>query len=211
MLGIAAAPEADFPDNAALALSADGSRLACSAGTTAKLWDVEARRLLGEWTLPPALTEAAGFRPDGRLILLRQETRGQKLPPYREVNPKEHPRVCRAYELREQDKPRLVGEITDFDRYVEHVAATPDAAYFAVQGLGTQSGETKHMIHLYDGSTWAAVGSIPTRMPPNGASTNMRFDPKGSRLHVIVEPGRHEVFESPQPEAHGFHGATRGV
>ncbi len=197
LLGVADAPEAFFTDNAALALSGDGSRLVCSAGTRAKLWDVSKRRLLGEWALPPALTEAAGFRPDGRLILVRQETRDQKRPPDNRAHPKDHPRACRAYELREQDKPRLLTEITDFDWYVEHIAATPDAAYFAVTGLGTKSGKISRILQIYDGSTWARVGSIPTNMPANDAMTGMRFDPKGSRLLVTVEPGRRDVFEIP--------------
>ena len=82
LIGIAEAPEGFFTDNAGLTFSADGSRLVCSAGTEAKLWDVDKRRFLRKWTLPPALTEAVAFRPDGRLILIRQETKGSVLAPF---------------------------------------------------------------------------------------------------------------------------------
>ena len=46
LTGIAEAPEGFFTDNAGLAFSAEGSRLACSAGTEAKLWDVDKGRFL---------------------------------------------------------------------------------------------------------------------------------------------------------------------
>ena len=205
LLGIAEAPEGYFTDNAAIALSADGSRLVCSAGTEAKLWDVGARRLLRRWKLAPALTEAAGFRPDGRLLLIRQETKGGKLPPAGNVaHPKNHPRVCRAYELPEQGDKTMVSEIPDFDWYVEHIAATPDAAYFAIQGTSTAPGEGVRLIHLYEGSSGKRVGSIPTSIPPGGIATHMRFDPKGTRLRVNVRrEGGTEVFEIPSLKSIG--------
>ena len=122
LLGIAEAPEGYFTDNAAVALSADGTRLVCSAGTEARLWEIptdadlksgkRTGRLVSKWKVPPALTEAAGFRADGRLILIRQETRDQQRPPSENADPKDHPRVCRAYELREQSDPKLLTAIS---------------------------------------------------------------------------------------------------
>ena len=185
LLGVADAPEGYFTDNAALALNADGSRLVCSAGTQAKLWDVGARRLLRKWELPPALTEAAGFRRDGHLLLIRQETKGGKVPPFGspETHPKNHPRVCRVYGLSEQGDKTMVSEILDFDWYVEHIAATPNGAYFVIQGNSRSTGKPARFIHLYDGSTGKQVGSIPTAIPPD-STAGMRFDPEGTRLCV---------------------------
>jgi eukaryotic-like serine/threonine-protein kinase len=206
LLGVTAASEGFFTDNAALALNADGTRLVCSGGTEAKLWDVEKKRLLRRWKLPPALTEAAGFRPDGRLILIRQETQGAKLPPGSQAHPKDHPRFCRAYELPEQGDPKKTAEIADFNWYVEHIAATPDAAYFAVQGLSSKTGKLERILHVYDGSTGKSVGEIPTTIPPVDWATWMRFDPKGTRLHVrrdARDPDRHDLFEVPSLKSVG--------
>ena len=91
LIGITEAPQGVFTDNAAIALNADGTRLVCSAGSEAKLWDVQEKRLLRKWKLPPALTEAAGFRPDGKLILIRQETKGGVVGPYGEFPAPSHP------------------------------------------------------------------------------------------------------------------------
>jgi len=216
LIGAALAPEGSFTDNAALALNADGSRVVLSAGTEAKLWEVETERLrlLRKWELSPALTEAAGFHPDGRLLLVRQETKGGKLGPFYEANPDDHPRVCRAYELPEQGDKKRLAEIPDFDRYVEHIAATPDAAYFAVQGTTTGTGKPARILHLYDGSTGKQVGSIHTGVPPGNSATGMRFDPKGTRLHVQIDAGnagRHEIFEVPSLKSMGAASAVNGV
>jgi serine/threonine protein kinase/WD40 repeat protein len=222
LLGVADAPEGYFTDNAALALNADGLRLVCSAGTEAKLWDVGAGHLLRKWELPPALTEAAGFHPDGRLLLIRQETKGGKVPPFgsRETHPKNHPRVCRAYGLPEQGDRTMVAEIFDFDWYVEHIAAIPDGAYFVIQGISTSNGKRARIIHLYDGSTGKPVGSIPTAMPPGDSISMMRFDPKGTRLTVLTKVrSPAEIFEVPSLKSLGPAevegslnvGASRGV
>jgi len=216
LIGIAEAPRGFFTDNAALALNADGTRLVCSAGTEAKLWDVEKKQLLRAWKLPPALTEAAGFRPDGKLILIRQETKGGVVGPFRAADPKAHPRVCRAYELPEQGDPRKMAEVTDFNWYVEHIAATPNGSHFAIQGTSTATGVAVRLLHLYDGLTGERVGSIPTTMPPNDLATIMRFDPKGTRLRVrrdLRDPERVDLFEIPSLKVTGSvtHVATFNV
>ena len=117
------------------------------------------------------------------------------------------PRVCRVYELPEQGDPRKTAEITEFDTYVEHIAATPDAAYFAVTGTSTMTGERTRLIHLHDGLTGKQIGAIPTKFPPGSAPSIMRFDPKGSRLHVfrdIHDLGRADLFEIPSLKHMGF-------
>ncbi len=200
LIGIAEAPEGYFPDNAGLAFSADGSRLVCSAGTEARLWDVDRGRLLREWKLPPALTEAAAFRPEGRLILIRQETKTGVVGPLSNAHPREYSRVCRAYELPEQGDPKKIAEINDFNWYVYNIAAMPSGAYFAVQGISTATGGYARLLHLYDGSTGKRVGSIPTTIPPIDWAPGMMFDPKGTRLHVQRDDRdheRHDIFEIP--------------
>jgi hypothetical protein len=102
--------------------------------------------------------------------------------------------------LPEQGDKRPVSEITDFDWYVEHIAATPDAAHFAVTGITTATGRPKRLIHLYDGATGKFAGSIPTTLPPGDGLSGMRFDPKGTRLHVMTDDRHHErldIFEVP--------------
>jgi WD40 repeat protein len=189
LIAILEAPVGVFTDNAGLALNGDGSRLVCSAGSQAKLWDAEAGRLIGKWTLPPALTEAPAFRPGGQLLLLRQETKGRQLPPVLpQANPQDHPRVCRLYELPDEGPANQVAEISDFDWYVFKIATTPDASHFAIEGISTGTGQAVRSVCIYDGPTGKQVESPPTARSPGDPWKLLEFDPKGTRLAVSLDP-----------------------
>src|SRR5207237_288553 len=85
-----------FADNAALAFSADGRRFAFCSGREASLWDLESGRTIRTWkNLPPGMCDNLAFTSDGRLLLIRAETKDARVGPFREADPKKHPRVCR--------------------------------------------------------------------------------------------------------------------
>jgi serine/threonine protein kinase/WD40 repeat protein len=224
LIGILHAPVGYFTDNAGLGFNADGSRLVCSAGHEAKLWDLEERRLLGKWELPPALTEAPAFRKNGQPLLVRQETKRGQFPPFGDFHPKEHPRVCRLYELLVHDQAKRIAEIEDFDSGVLQTAITPDGRHFAIEGVGTETGKLARAIQVYEGTTGKQVGSLPTSIPPKDRWLCLRFDPKGTRLIAALDhnvPTDVSVFELPTlklvgmvPDAGGScinTGATRWV
>src|SRR5439155_25850058 len=114
-------------DNAALRFSLDETRLAFAGGQEAKLWEVASGRVLDTWKLPEGLVNALAFHSSGKLLLFRVETKDGKLPPFSGAPPDKHPRVCRIYEL----GPQLtkLGEILEFNWYVEPSIASPDGSY----------------------------------------------------------------------------------
>jgi WD40 repeat protein len=204
--GIVEAPVGYLTDNAGLALNSDGSRLVCSAGTEAKLWDVEVGRLGGRWNLPPAMTEAPAFRGRDQVLLIRQETRGRLHPPSAQFHPKEHPRVGRLYELADRGEVKPLAEIGEFDWYFYHVTITPDGSYFAIEGDGTAAGKLRRSVRIYDGPTGRQVGSLPTSYPPGGGWHALEFDPKGTRLAAALDhnSGSLGVFELPSLKPTGM-------
>jgi eukaryotic-like serine/threonine-protein kinase len=128
-------PRGPFFDNCSMAFSAEGRRLAFSTGTEAKSWDVATGEEAGSWEVPPGLVDALTYNADGKVLLLRTETKDAKVFPVRENFWKDHPRVCRLRELPEGGRAQLIQEITDFPRHVFNTKAAPDGSVFVVEGL----------------------------------------------------------------------------
>ncbi len=66
-------PQGILADNAALAFSPDGNRLAFSTSQRATLWDLNAGQMLDSWPLPPGLCDCLAFASSGRLLSVRAE------------------------------------------------------------------------------------------------------------------------------------------
>src|SRR5262249_5253527 len=99
LLHVFEVPSGLFADNATLAFNADSTRMAFVSGTRATLWEVASGKVLDSWDLPWGLVERLAFHPDGKLLLLRTETRDNE-PPFGHVPWKVHPRVCRLRDLK---------------------------------------------------------------------------------------------------------------
>lgn len=199
-LGTTEAPESYFTDNAALVLNTDGTRLFCSTGHAARLWDVDRKRLIREWELSPGLSDAAAFRPDGRIFLIRQETEGGLEAPFGGSDPRRHPRVCRSFLLSEQGVREEVGEIGDLDVSIGEIVVSADASFFAVTGYGSKSGKEERIVRLYEGLSGKLIGPIATRPAPRTSSTMIRFDALGKRLSVqnfYPRSDAHFIYEVP--------------
>ena len=89
-----------FPDNAALAFSPDGRRLAFSAGHEASVWDVMTGEQVKSWRLSEGLGDRLAFPGPNRLLLFRVETESGELGPFAAFDPIKHPRVCRVETFR---------------------------------------------------------------------------------------------------------------
>jgi WD40 repeat protein len=131
LLRLLDAPHGDAADNAALTLSADGLRLACAAGTEAKLWDL----ITGEeksWTLPPGLQDNMAFDPSGqRLLLVRVEIADGVSWPWGGA----YPSVCPLRDLLGKEPMKPIRIIDYFDRQVFQVRMAAAGAWFAIKGL----------------------------------------------------------------------------
>src|SRR5262249_33147478 len=74
LLRIMEVPKGEWADNAALALSPNGKRLAFSSLQTAKVWDLESGAELASWNLPQGFVDVIGFPDQSRPLLFRVET-----------------------------------------------------------------------------------------------------------------------------------------
>jgi WD40 repeat protein len=218
---IVPAPVGIFTDSAALAFNPDGSRLVCSAGAEARLWDLDARRPLAKWSLPPALTEAAAFRGRDQLLLVRQETRDREVPPTTTNRPEDHPRVCRLYDLTGANLAKPLAEIMEFDWYVWGIAMTPDGSQFAIEGLCKATGKLVRSVRVFDGPTGKPIQSLYTSKTAKDEWHCLNYDPRGTRLLAGVDQSfAVSVFEIPAlrrvgvlPDGGGVEntGATRWI
>jgi WD40 repeat protein len=193
LLRLCPVPRGQFPDNADLAFSPDGRRLAVSAGNTATLWDLEsgeARR----WSLPWGLTEALAFPDPDHLLLFRSETRDGTRPPDSGAHPSEHPRVCVLRNLLGPKPTEPLKAIDDFNWYVQDIEASPEGAYFGIGGTtGFESPHRRPLLRIYNASGAFLLEGFP-QMPRDQPQPIPRFDSSGKLVALGPGPEGHEVL-----------------
>lgn len=154
-------PRGEFADNAALALSPDGKRLAFSGSTSAKIYDIQSGSRLAACALPPGLVDVLGFPDDEHLMLFRMETLSN-FGPFSDPSPREHPPVCRIRDLLGPDPRKPVAEIRDFNGRVFTAVAPLDGRHFVVEGLHVQGAERMRMIKCFDALTGQKLWTLPS-------------------------------------------------
>jgi WD40 repeat protein len=167
------------PDNAAMAFSPKGDRLAFSSGNQAILWDLESGKQLSAWPLPPGLVDLLAFPTADRLLSFRVETKDGVFGPYGEVSPAEHPRICRIRDLLSPNDP-LRAEIADFPWGVLTALMSSDGKYIFVDGKVDGS---RRALRVFDASG-IPIWDIPTaRTAPN----SIRITPTGHILSTSLD------------------------
>jgi WD40 repeat protein len=184
LLKIIEAPKGEWADNAALALSPDGERLAFSSLQTAKVWDLRSGAELASWNLPPGFVDVISFSTRGDPLLFRGETLDGKLGPFNNAHPKDHPRVCRIRDLLSHDTATPVAEIRDFNWHVFNAVATADGRRFVVEGLSGSGGRT-HLVKCFDAVTGGNLWTITSTR--NGGSGGMAADSSGRFIAFQTE------------------------
>jgi serine/threonine protein kinase/WD40 repeat protein len=195
LLHVLDAPQGLVADNAALAFSPDGKRLAFSSGKEAKLWDVTTGEKKASWTLLPGLVDKLAFdASSGKLLLFRVETRdGKRLPG---GDPNQHPRVCRIRELPEGGPAKLIAEKTDFNWHVFDAVAASDSTFFVVEGLSRGPGGLRQALKAYAATSGKELWSHDIEGPPS--STVPALDPSGKFLaYIDYKAQRCVVLEVP--------------
>jgi WD40 repeat protein/tRNA A-37 threonylcarbamoyl transferase component Bud32 len=182
------APRGGPDDDAALAFSPDGRRLACSAGEGARLWDVTTGAELGSWSLPPGAQDLLAFHPAGHLLLLRAEEEGGTAPRPGDGNGETRRGSAPVWRVRDLLGPRPtepIARIVDFDRHLLDAAVTPDGGILVLEGVSQGPAGQRRSIRGYDGPTGAERWAVPsTRTPLAGTLT---LDPTGRLLAVRTD------------------------
>jgi eukaryotic-like serine/threonine-protein kinase len=134
LLRLIDAPSGGTDGESALALSADGSRLACSVCGNARLWDVASGAELGAWQLPAGIGEALAFHPSGLLASFRAELENPGPRPAAGLRALDGPWVCRLRHLTGPQPLNPVQEVTAFSRHFFRAVAAPEGASFVAEG-----------------------------------------------------------------------------
>jgi WD40 repeat protein len=159
LLRVIEVPKGASADNAALALSRDGERLAFSAGTTAKLWNVQSGTEMNSWDLPPGLVDILGLPDQNRLLLFRVEGG-----------------VCRLRRLLEHGATELIAEIPGLNKVLDAAAAL-NGQIFIVRGLEGDRSGGREVVRAFDGLTGRELWSFPSTR--SNRSTEIAADVKG--------------------------------
>ncbi len=180
---ILAAPRGFSCDNAGLAFSGDGARIACVAGTEARLWDAATGALLRTWPLPAGLADGLTFDDRGDIIVVRCEPSEPASPP-----PERTHAVCRVRNLSSGEGGQMVFEDPEFDVKVVSLVLDPRGTWLAVEGDATGIAGVERRIK--------AVG-IPSGVPLWPTITcdkqrdvaSLQVDPTGGYLSFLVSDG----------------------
>lgn len=170
-------PRGPFTDNAALAFSPDGRRLAVSAGETASLWDLESGRKLQTWKLPPGLNDRIAFRGPEEIVLVRMET-GAGIPPFSEFPSVEYPRVIPIRRLYPGKKDaETLKTLTEY-AYTAALELAPDGSACVVSGRRVKDLSSSRTV-LIDALTGSTLREFEA-----GYHREARFSSSGSLLEL---------------------------
>jgi WD40 repeat protein len=164
LLHVFEAPKTLWVDNAALAFSPEGRRLAFAGSSAtagrAKLWDLGTGQELGSWSFSPGHNNVLAFHPSGKLILAQIEPRSGKRLMDENWHPRSDPPVLRVRDL-SGETPKQLCEVTQFDLYIDWPCAPVDGRFFAVIGYGSQGGLPRRQTLVFDGLTGKELWSSP--------------------------------------------------
>ena len=145
LIHVIEAPRGMSADNAALAFSPSGDRLAYSSGDRAKMWNLQSGLELGSWDLPAGLADVMAFTDQGQLLLFRLEDN-----------------VCQMRELLHSAKMKLIAGNTDFNGGVFNSAMPSDGRYFVVEGIHFNDTGRGILIEAFDSITGKKLWGIPS-------------------------------------------------
>jgi WD40 repeat protein/predicted Ser/Thr protein kinase len=135
---------------AALALNEDGTELTFASEITVRRWDVATGKLIMELTLRPAIGNTLGFPAPGRLMLFRLETTAPDGVPYQDIEAKVVPRVCRMYDLTQNNPQKPVLEDQDLNHIIYEITGSTDGRFFVVDGSRVSEAEPNRFLVCFD-------------------------------------------------------------
>jgi eukaryotic-like serine/threonine-protein kinase len=199
-------PEAE----AALALSSDGSRFACSAGAGARLWDVDSGNERGDWQLPVGVGGALAFHPSGELASFRAEAARSGPRPVGGLQSLDGPWICRLRNLTGLRPLEPIQEFSAFSCRFFRAVASPDGSSFVAEGTCVLPSGPVRAIKCFDsanGSERWSFASARTALVSElvldsaGASVAVRADNRPAGKLLDVSTGEQRETLEPFPIA----------
>ena len=189
------APPGKFADNAGLAFSPDGRRLAFSSDREARMWDLETGQELENWTLPVGFQDRLVFPVADRLILARAETTDPAVAPYGGTDAIAHPRLCAVYNLLGRTPLTPIRRVTELPGGIGYVLISPDGRTVLLNGFRPLGAGVERIIAAYDVPTGDALWSIPSTLA-RGKGGFFRFLGSGEHAVVRTDDGPYSIFET---------------
>jgi hypothetical protein len=162
------------------------------------VWDVATGQLVNEWALPPGLHDHLAFHSSGKLLSVRLETKGKKLPPYGHVPWRDHPRVVRLRDL-SGPHPVEINEIETFNVGGTQSLIARDGSYFVFDGISGSS-VRERSIRAYEGPTGKEMWAIPGL--PGKSYTWLQSDPRNEVLGLTPSDSEITLVKMPRREFH---------
>jgi len=172
-------PKGNVADNAGMAFSRDGRRFAYSAGTEARLWNLQTGREQS-WRLPPAVVESLVFDAAGKnLLLFRSEEK--------------HP-VCRVRNLFGARPEKPLWETDQFTGRVKSAELSADGLYLVVGGSRGPADREERSVKIFEAMSghelWSLSGAGGHQsdvycLDPTGRT--LAVDPRGTGGADLVQ------------------------
>lgn len=153
LLRVIEAPPGSTADNASLAFSPSGRRLAFSTFNEARLWNVENGREVTSWPLPEGFADTLGFLKEDELFLFRLEpAAGDKLASATEW-------TCCVRQLLPIERSL---ELVDSPRRVRATATALGGKAFVVDGFRCATNRGSAVVSCYEAASGKLLWSLPS-------------------------------------------------
>jgi WD40 repeat protein len=160
------APPGAYADNAGLAFSPDGRRLAYAVSSqhsgAACLWNLDTLAQTKRWKLPPGLQNKVIFDDEGRLWHFQVEVQNGRFLPDSSLPWQDHPRVGRIRKLTDAVPTKVLAEVKDFNRHFYKVVAAADGQHLVIEGIGNEKGDGR-WVKIVDLTTGKPIWSHDVR------------------------------------------------
>ena len=198
------APAGIYADNAGVAISPDGTRLAFFSHKQGMMWNLTTGEIVREWSgFNPGLQDCLSFRGAEELLLARRETLHGE-PPTSDFPSAQYHQVCRMYNLLGAEPKKAIHEFTDPNLGIKRVALAPKGDYLLLDVLDGSEGKSQRLTRLFDVTGTQASLFRQTILPDAFlySDSSSLFDPTGHvAMFGILAPSQYTLLDIRDPQS----------